>query len=89
MPLTSEDWDSIFEYSSCQLFEKDQVVVTQNEPIRRIFHINEGTCRVEKGVDKDREVLGTMKAGEIFGEITFMFGGGGMSQTVKSVHKKQ
>jgi hypothetical protein len=33
-----------------------------------------GNCRVEKG---DSEVLGQIKAGEIFGEITFMFGGGG------------
>lgn len=42
MPLTSEDWDNVFEYSNCQIFEKDQVVVTQGDHIKRIYHINDG-----------------------------------------------
>ena len=73
--LTARAWELIFEFAKCKNYKKNEVIVKQGEVIKRIYQIGNGSCRVELPGDTPT-VLGKMNTGDIFGEITFMFGGG-------------
>jgi serine/threonine protein kinase/CRP-like cAMP-binding protein len=70
-PLTSDDWDLLLTGAKFETLRKNQVIIAQDESATRIYQIAKGACRAEK----DARRLGTMKTGEVFGEISFLEGG--------------
>jgi CRP-like cAMP-binding protein len=55
-------------------FDRDQVVVEQNAPLRAIFLIEDGSVRVERQGRGQMIPLAILSAGEFFGEMSFVDG---------------
>eukprot|EP01119_Soliformovum_irregulare_P011897 TRINITY_DN3038_c0_g1_i1.p1 TRINITY_DN3038_c0_g1~~TRINITY_DN3038_c0_g1_i1.p1 ORF type:complete len:1023 (+),score=338.35 TRINITY_DN3038_c0_g1_i1:277-3069(+) len=73
--LSSEDWQILLRGSKCKNYFKDDVIVKEGAQASALFQIGRGSCTVSKVIDDKPVVLGTMTAGEIFGEISFLEGG--------------
>ena len=80
--MTSKDWDlllagsmsytSLDQASLC--FNAGDVIIQEGKRYSAIFQIASGSCKIEKalpGNEAHSVVLGTLKAGEIFGEMSF------------------
>jgi len=72
--LSSEDWAVLLSESSCQKYQKHQIIVKENEWATRIYQIGKGSCNVEKMIDGKNQQVAVMNNGEIFGEISFLEG---------------
>lgn len=82
-PLSSDDWDLILRGSKAVLYQKDEKIVTEGENYQKIFQIESGSCRIEKvSNDGVNTVLGTIKEGETFGEISFLEGEGASASVI-------
>jgi CRP-like cAMP-binding protein len=57
-------------------FQKEDIVVGQGQCFQRIFQIVKGECRIEKTINNERVSSGRIGDGEIFGEMSFVLGGG-------------
>ncbi|PRP85579.1 regulator of G-protein signaling 5-like [Planoprotostelium fungivorum] len=62
-------WSQIFEMAGSKVYNKDDIVIEKGDQLRRVFQIMRGSCYVQ-GTD---EVVTT---GQIFGEVSYMYGGG-------------
>jgi CRP-like cAMP-binding protein len=79
--LTEEDWRLVLQGASCLTFTKNQYIIQEGEEHQRIYQIVEGKCRIEKGrLDSQQggsvQILGHMEPGSLFGEMSFLEGGG-------------
>lgn len=71
MSLSPKEWEVIFQYGKLQSFAEGTVVLAQGEIIRKVCQIASGMLRAEVWGDKnEKQIVGRMRAGEIFGEIT-------------------
>jgi hypothetical protein len=76
--LNSADWRLVFESATSQEFRAGDVVLGEGEQYQRIYQIGDGTCSVRVG---GRHVA-DMKAGDVFGELSFLLGGGASASIV-------
>eukprot|EP01114_Cavostelium_apophysatum_P022767 TRINITY_DN8350_c0_g1_i1.p1 TRINITY_DN8350_c0_g1~~TRINITY_DN8350_c0_g1_i1.p1 ORF type:complete len:952 (-),score=273.46 TRINITY_DN8350_c0_g1_i1:46-2901(-) len=74
--MTEREWEKLFQCATLTTYKKDEEILAMGEEIQRIFQIGKGICRVELVNAGSRTPIGKMKSGEIFGEITYLFGGG-------------
>lgn len=70
-----EDWETIFQFAKIQKFSSGEVILKYGQETSAIYQVVEGTCYVEKRNMESRTLLGIMQEGELFGEITHLFGG--------------
>jgi extracellular factor (EF) 3-hydroxypalmitic acid methyl ester biosynthesis protein len=57
-----------------KLFNRDQLVLDENEPLRTIFLIDDGSVRVERQEHGQMVPLAILGPGEFFGEMSFIDG---------------
>lgn len=73
--LSFDDWAVLMKDSKCLKFKKNEVITKEGEWATKIYQIAKGNCRVEKLKDDGTtSVLGLMRTGELFGEISFLEG---------------
>lgn len=78
--LSQDDWDFLLRGAKLQSFQRNDPIVTEGQIFQRIYQIVDGVCRIEKaGVSR---VLGTMEAGQMFGEISFLISGGATASVI-------
>ena len=66
--------DALLAAATAKAFERNQVVLDQDVPLRAIYLIEDGTVRVERQ-DRGKVVpLAILTAGEFFGEMSFVDG---------------
>lgn len=72
--LTDKDWDRILEAARPTHYAENKVVVSQEqEQQQRIFHIDKGSCKIEKELEDGQIIqIATIQAGAIFGEIVYL-----------------
>lgn len=70
-----ESWQILFNGAKCNRYAKDAIILRAGEVSRKVYQIGSGLCRVEVWNGDKKQLLGRMKTGEIFGEITYLFGG--------------
>jgi len=78
--LSAFDWAVLLKESKYTTFNKDGLIIKEGQEALRIYQIAKGVCRVEKSITvttksgntkTQKQILGTMTEGEIFGEISF------------------
>lgn len=80
--MLSRDWDMLLAGSmsfttldqASLVFNAGDVIIQEGKRYSAIFQIASGACKIEKalpGSESHSVVLGTLKAGEIFGEMSF------------------
>lgn len=74
--MTEEDWQKILPCAVLTTYKEGDIILRQGESSRKVYQIVSGICRVEKWDNNQTQILGRMKAGQMFGEITYFFGGG-------------
>eukprot|EP01126_Amoeba_proteus_P011151 TRINITY_DN1445_c0_g1_i6.p1 TRINITY_DN1445_c0_g1~~TRINITY_DN1445_c0_g1_i6.p1 ORF type:complete len:333 (-),score=74.85 TRINITY_DN1445_c0_g1_i6:238-1236(-) len=76
---TDEDWTLILSGTRSVRYHNNQYVIQQEQQQhQRIFQIAKGKCRIEKQVEDGSTItLDYIRAGSIFGEISFLEGAGG------------
>ncbi len=72
--LEPAEESALFSNAPAKLFERDQVVIEQNAPLRAVFLIEDGSVRVERKERGQTYPLAILSAGEIFGEMSFVDG---------------
>jgi CRP-like cAMP-binding protein len=72
--LEPAEESALFSNAPAKLFERDQVVIEQNAPLRAVFLIEDGSVRVERKERGQMFPLAILSAGEIFGEMSFVDG---------------
>lgn len=76
--LTKDDWTQLLAGAHFLTFKQNCVIIQEGSHQQQIFQLVRGHCRIEKAIYSDGDsspemrVLGTMNAGEIFGEISFL-----------------
>lgn len=80
LALSTEDWEKVYACAVQMTYKKNERILTQGERPYRIYHISKGVCRVEMtSPDKDKGgapiVVGKMQTNQMFGELSYMFGG--------------
>jgi CRP-like cAMP-binding protein len=60
------------------VFQKEFPILKQGDNYQKIFQITQGNCKIVK----DRETLGIIKTGEIFGEMSFLEGGAASADVI-------
>lgn len=73
---TEEDWRLVLQGAKGLNFEKDAVILKEGTDIGAIYQIVQGNCRIEKETPEGKKVLGSMEQGQLFGEMSFLQGGG-------------
>jgi CRP-like cAMP-binding protein len=72
--LTAAEESALLASAPVKAFMQDQLVIDQNTPSHAIFVIEEGSVRVEL-LDRGATIpLRVMRAGEFFGEMSFVDG---------------
>lgn len=88
--LCPNEIDQIISLCQEEAFEKDKIIIEEDDTCTNIYIILEGRLRVELktysvGVNReDYRYIATLRKGEVFGEITFL-GGGRRSARVSAV----
>lgn len=72
--LEPAEESALFSNAPAKLFEREQVVIEQNAPLRAVFLIEDGSVRVERKERGQMLPLAILSAGEIFGEMSFVDG---------------
>ncbi|PRP77326.1 hypothetical protein PROFUN_05571 [Planoprotostelium fungivorum] len=81
--LRSEDWDMILKGGAKSInVPKDGVIIHSGEQYQKIFQISRGVCRIEIEKEGEKIVLGHMREGETFGEISFLQGKGASASVI-------
>jgi CRP-like cAMP-binding protein len=79
--LNESDWQQVFESAETRELKLGDVVLAEGEQYQRLWQLGEhSTCSVRVGERRVAE----LKAGEIFGEISFLLGGGASASIVCS-----
>jgi len=72
--LEPAEESALFSNAPAKLFERDQVVIEQNAPLRAVFLIEDGSVRVERKDRGQMIPLAILSSGELFGEMSFVDG---------------
>jgi len=72
--LEPAEESALFNNAPVKTYERDQVVIEQNAPLRAVFLIEDGTVRVERKERDQMFPLAILSTGEIFGEMSFVDG---------------
>ena len=72
--LEPAEESALFSNAPAKLFERDQVVIEQNAPLRAVFLIEDGSVRVERKDRGQMIPLAILSTGELFGEMSFVDG---------------
>jgi CRP-like cAMP-binding protein len=78
--LSKEDWGFLLQGAKTVTYENNQRIVSEGETFQRIYQIVKGTCRIEKS--SHNRPLGTMGAGQTFGEVSFLLSGGASASVI-------
>jgi CRP-like cAMP-binding protein len=74
---TEEDWRLVLQGAKDLHFQKDQVILKEGLEHQCVYQIVHGNCRIEKETPEGvKKVLGSMEQGQLFGEMSFLQGGG-------------
>jgi CRP-like cAMP-binding protein len=76
--LNSADWRLVFENATAQEFRAGDVVLGEGEQYQRIYQLSDGMCNVLVG----GKHIAELKPGAMFGELTFLVGGGATASIV-------
>jgi CRP-like cAMP-binding protein len=81
---SKEDWELILKNAKQMVFEANERIVVEGEsPPPRICQIISGEVRIEKNVRGKVQVMPRrLQSGDIFGELSFLQGGGTSSASV-------
>jgi hypothetical protein len=71
-PLTKEDWDLVLKGAKTEVYSKGETVICEGQQYQRLYHIGRGSCLIKR----DNKILRRLEQGEMFGEISFLEGGG-------------
>lgn len=75
--LPQSDWDMMLKGARTITIPTDEIIINQGEEYQRIFQIVRGECRIEvEDTTGKRTIVGYLKTGETFGEISFLSGQG-------------
>mmetsp|Transcript_29904 Transcript_29904/g.33374 ORF Transcript_29904/g.33374 Transcript_29904/m.33374 type:complete len:416 (+) Transcript_29904:132-1379(+) len=83
--LTRADWNLILGGAKVKSFARDTPIIKEGATQTNLYQIARGSCRIEK---KREGVLGEMAQGQLFGEMSFIKGGGHASASVISNSRK-
>jgi len=72
--LEPEEENALLAAASPRSFERNEVVLDQDVPLRAIYLIEEGSVRVERQGREKSTPLAILGAGEFFGEMSFVDG---------------
>jgi CRP-like cAMP-binding protein len=72
--LEPAEESALFSNAPAKLFEREQVVIEQNAPLRAVFLIEDGSVRVERKERGQMIPLAILSSGELFGEMSFVDG---------------
>jgi len=72
--LEPAEESALFSNAPAKLFEREQVVIEQNAPLRAVFLIEDGSVRVERKDRGQMIPLAILSSGELFGEMSFVDG---------------
>ncbi|PRP88917.1 hypothetical protein PROFUN_00385 [Planoprotostelium fungivorum] len=76
--LTTEDRAALLEGAKTQKYEENQEIVSIGADHQRVYQIDKGVCRIERG----NQILGFLQEGQFFGEISFLLSGGATATIV-------
>jgi CRP-like cAMP-binding protein len=71
--LGPEEENALLAVASPRSFERNEMVLDQDEPLRAIYLIEEGSVRVERQCRERSTPLAILVAGEFFGEMSFVW----------------
>jgi CRP-like cAMP-binding protein len=96
--LTEVDWQVLFGVANEVVVEPGEVVLQQGHCFRRLYHVQEGELdvMVQKASESGRltidgpaaSVVGHLSAGAMFGDTTFLNGGGASASIVARVKSR-
>ena len=72
--LEPEEENALLAAASPRSFERNEVVLDQDVPLRAIYLIEQGSVRVERQGRERSTTLAILGAGEFFGEMSFVDG---------------
>eukprot|EP01125_Pyxidicula_operculata_P006043 TRINITY_DN2111_c0_g1_i1.p1 TRINITY_DN2111_c0_g1~~TRINITY_DN2111_c0_g1_i1.p1 ORF type:complete len:1230 (-),score=380.39 TRINITY_DN2111_c0_g1_i1:146-3835(-) len=82
---STADWNNILEGTRKVRYNKDEAIIRQGESKKpRLFQIEKGTCRIEKEIDGNVIVVGTIGEQSITGEISFLEGSGATASVISN-----
>lgn len=81
--LPQSDWDIMLKGAKTIVIPKGELIVHQGEEYQRIFQIVRGDCRIDlTNPSGNRFTVGYIRAGETFGEISFLSGKGATADVI-------
>jgi extracellular factor (EF) 3-hydroxypalmitic acid methyl ester biosynthesis protein len=80
--LRRAEEDALLHAAGTNVFRPEELVVDQNESMRTIFLIEDGSVRVEREDEGQMIPLAFLDAGEFFGEMSFVDGGATSARVV-------
>jgi len=71
--LSEQDWDLLLsDAHSLLMYAKDEIIVKQGKPPKRLFQVSKGSCRLRITENGKSKKLGILQAGDTFGELSFL-----------------
>lgn len=81
--LSKEDWALVQRGFKLVTFKKDEDVIREGTEMQRIYQIAKGTCRIQiTHPTEGPKVVGSMEAGALFGEMSFLEGKGATASVI-------
>jgi len=84
-----DDWKTILKSAECLRFKKGEKILTEGDKYEALFQVTHGKCVVHKKINGENnyQVIGTIKNGEIFGEIDFLEREGASADVIADCHE--